>query len=129
VRAPVVLHARDAIVQTKQPNRRLDTAPDTTCLDDLVPVDFSGGDPVLVQQLFGTGDAWENDQAGPPAPLAVAAQPVARGPSLMLSLATLRTRRPRHEALAQIDDAPEATLAQVRASFGPEPEPDTVIGA
>jgi hypothetical protein len=36
-------------------------APDTSCLDDLVPVDFSGGDPALVQQLFGTSDAWEND--------------------------------------------------------------------
>jgi pimeloyl-ACP methyl ester carboxylesterase len=35
-------------------------APDTTCLDDLAPVDFSGGDPALVQQLFGTEDAWEN---------------------------------------------------------------------
>jgi pimeloyl-ACP methyl ester carboxylesterase len=36
-------------------------APDTTCLDDLVPVDFSGGDPALVQQLFGRSDAWENN--------------------------------------------------------------------
>jgi pimeloyl-ACP methyl ester carboxylesterase len=35
-------------------------APDTTCLNDLVPVDFSGGDPVLLQQLFGTSDPWEN---------------------------------------------------------------------
>jgi pimeloyl-ACP methyl ester carboxylesterase len=34
--------------------------PDTTCLADLAPVDFSGGDPALVQQLFGTEDAWEN---------------------------------------------------------------------
>lgn len=34
--------------------------PDTTCLDDLVPVDFSGGESALVEQLFGTSDAWEN---------------------------------------------------------------------
>jgi len=34
--------------------------PDTTCLDDLAPVDFSGGDRALVQKLFGTEDAWEN---------------------------------------------------------------------
>ncbi|HET6338305.1 MAG TPA: alpha/beta fold hydrolase [Polyangiales bacterium] len=34
--------------------------PDTTCLDDLAPVDFSGGDSALVQQLFGTNDPWEN---------------------------------------------------------------------
>ena len=35
--------------------------PDTTCLGDLVPVAFNGGDPDLVEQLFGTSDAWEND--------------------------------------------------------------------
>jgi pimeloyl-ACP methyl ester carboxylesterase len=34
--------------------------PDTSCLDDLMPPDFSG-DPALVQQLFGTTDAWENE--------------------------------------------------------------------
>ena len=37
-----------------------EATPDTTCLDDLVPVDFSGGDSALVQQLFGTNDPWEN---------------------------------------------------------------------
>jgi pimeloyl-ACP methyl ester carboxylesterase len=35
-------------------------APDTSCLNDLVPVDFSGGEATLVQQLFGTNDPWEN---------------------------------------------------------------------
>ncbi|HET8938011.1 MAG TPA: alpha/beta fold hydrolase [Polyangiales bacterium] len=34
--------------------------PDTSCLNDLAPVDFSGGDPDLIRQLFGTIDAWEN---------------------------------------------------------------------
>lgn len=36
-------------------------APDTSCLDDLAPVDFAGGGSELVRQLFGASDAWENE--------------------------------------------------------------------
>ena len=33
--------------------------PDTSCLDDLMPVDFHGN-PLLALLLFGTWDIWEN---------------------------------------------------------------------
>jgi len=35
------------------------TAPDTACLDDILPLTFTG-DPVYSQWLFGTDDMWEN---------------------------------------------------------------------
>jgi hypothetical protein len=63
--------------------------PDTTCLADLVPVDFTGGDPTLVQQLFGTDDAWENDRVAVPAPLG-AARPLSRIAPLEIPLTVRR---------------------------------------
>ncbi|MBU1238122.1 alpha/beta hydrolase [Myxococcota bacterium] len=39
-----------------------DAAPDTSCFDDLRPVDFTG-DPLYVSYLMGTGDMWENSAA------------------------------------------------------------------